>query len=90
MTTETKHNLVCQCGEVYGAPCEWSGDVADTVLVEVMPEHLRASHEAAGNKGDYPQNGAIRLRVERSCADSLVESEDGWAHIADPRNLHHL
>lgn len=27
-------------------------------IVEVMPEHLRASHRAAGNWGRYPHNGA--------------------------------
>lgn len=34
---------------------------ADLVLVERMPEHLRASHEAAGNWGQYPLNGAKRV-----------------------------
>lgn len=71
----------CECGDVYGVPCEWSGDEADTVVVEVMPECFRASHEAAGNSGAYPHNGALRIRVERSCADRLVETEAGWAVI---------
>lgn len=31
------------------------------ILVEVMPAHLRASHEAAGNPGSYPDNGAERM-----------------------------
>lgn len=29
-------------------------------LIEYMPRHLRASHEAARNDGSYPANGAIR------------------------------
>jgi hypothetical protein len=32
-------------------------------LIEYMPAHLRASHEAAGNRGYYPHNGAERVIV---------------------------
>jgi hypothetical protein len=37
----------------------------DTILslIEYMPAHLRASHEAAGNRGCYPHNGAVRVLV---------------------------
>jgi len=44
-------------------------------MVEYMPEHLRASHDAAGNRGTYPHNGAVRLRLERSCAFQLMHDE---------------
>jgi len=71
----------CECGEATGVYCEWTGPEAETVVVEYMPTDLRASHEAAGNSGRYPHNGAIRLRVERSCGELLVESEDDWAKI---------
>ncbi|MDP3768085.1 MAG: hypothetical protein Q8S13_08725, partial [Dehalococcoidia bacterium] len=42
-----------------------------------MPREHRASHEAAGasglrGAGVYPHNGAVRLRVERACADRLA------------------
>lgn len=37
----------------------------DPVIVERMPEHLRASHIAAGNWGSYPSNGAERVIMER-------------------------
>ena len=61
----------CECGEVTGVRCEWSGPREQTVVVEWMPEHLRASHEAAGNGGVYPHNGAERLRVYADCADHI-------------------
>ena len=32
-------------------------------LIEYMPAYLRASHEAAGNRGIYPHNGAERVIV---------------------------
>jgi hypothetical protein len=56
------------------------------VVVEWMPEYLRASHEAAGNSGWWPHNGAERVAVERSCADLLIEGDgdypgDQWADI---------
>lgn len=65
----TKTIIECECGEATGDRCAWSGPVEDTVLVEWMPEYLRASHEAAGNWGRYPHNGAVRLRLESSCAE---------------------
>lgn len=61
----------CACGEATGEACNWSGPRADTVVIEWMPEHLRASHEAAGNRGVYPHNGALRLRVHPDCAEML-------------------
>jgi hypothetical protein len=69
----------CECGEIYGERCEWSGPKTETVRVDVMPVHLRASHEAAGNSGRYPANGSRRLRVHSDCADRLVETEGEWA-----------
>jgi hypothetical protein len=52
-------------------------------VVEYMPEYLRASHEAAGNPGVYPHNGASRIAAELSCALDLIDSEgdSGWAAI---------
>ena len=46
----------------------------DAVVVEWMPEYLRASHEAAGNSGRYPANGALRLRVTPACAEMLTDN----------------
>lgn len=63
-----------------------AGEV-NAVVVEYMPEYLRASHEAANNRGEYPHNGAIRRTMLRSDADIEVECGEGWASIvsgADP------
>lgn len=77
-TTETA-TVQCDCGRVTGTRCAWSGPPSETVLVEWMPDYLRASHEAAGNSGSYPHNGAERIRMERSCAESIIADSDGWA-----------
>jgi hypothetical protein len=63
----------CECGEATGEQCEWTGPLSETVAIEWMPEFLRDAHQAAGNSGVYPHNGALRLRVERSCARRLAE-----------------
>lgn len=70
----------CECGEWSSVACEWSGPIADTVVVEVMPVQHRASHAAAGNNGSYPHNGAKRLRVARSCAKDLLAADGEWCH----------
>jgi hypothetical protein len=55
---------------------------SDLVLVETMPEHLRASHEAAGNHGVYPHNGA-----ERIVTYGPAVIEDQWTRIVKPATL---
>lgn len=47
-------------------------------LIERMPEHLRASHGAAGNWGTYPMNGA-----ERVCLAFVPEGieDDEYDHV---------
>lgn len=56
-------------------------------LIEYMPHYLRASHEAAGNRGVYPANGAERewIRGEVDASDL-----DDWARVVftsdDPVN----
>lgn len=73
----------CECGKAYedGEPCHWTGPRSAMVRVEVMPRQHRASHEAAGNRGQYPHNGSLRLLLERSCAERLVEYDPDWARI---------
>lgn len=73
----------CECGDCSGVRCSWVGDVGDTVVVEWMPPYLRASHEAAGNSGVYPHNGAERLIVAASCAEWMSETEAGWIQIVE-------
>jgi len=73
----------CECGDYTGERCEWTGSPDDTVVVEYMPMYLRASHEAAGGVGVYPHNGAVRIRCERSCVESIVDHDADWARIID-------
>lgn len=67
----------CQCGEWSGVACTGSAEVT----VEWMPQHLRASHVAAGNLGAYPANGARRIRVSRECADAMLETNGAWVQV---------
>lgn len=71
----------CKCGEWMGEPCCWTGPREKTVLVEYMPVHFRASHEASGNIGVYPGNGALRLRVEIGCAEMMFAEDGDWASL---------
>jgi len=73
----------CQCGEWSGELCQWSGPRSATVLVEYMPEHLRGSHIAAGDRGSHLANGSVRIRCEASCADRMVEHDGEWCEIVD-------
>lgn len=73
----------CECGRTLGVRCQWTGPRSETVVVEWMPESLRASHVAAGNRGVYPHNGAERLRVEASCADRIVTADGDWSSIVE-------
>lgn len=67
----------CECGEVSGVRCEERA----AVTVEVVPEYLRASHSAAGNAGEWPANGSLRLRVSRACATVFASEGGDWARI---------
>lgn len=66
--------MLCECGEITGVACAWYGPREGMALVEHMPESFRASHEAARTRGVYPSNGAVRLLLERTCADSLIDN----------------
>lgn len=70
--------VACECGEAMGQRCEWSGPASATVVIEWMPEWLRASHTAAGGTGRYPHNGSLRLRVSLGCAVYLAEHDGEW------------
>lgn len=80
----TGQTVRCACGEWSGVRCQWSGPREETVVVEYMPDHLRSSHEAAGNRGNrgaYPHNGARRIRVDRSCAEAMVRDDGDWCEV---------
>ena len=71
-------NVPCQCGEWSGVRCDMQAPPSEFATVEFMPEHLRASHEAAGNRGSYPCNGALRVLVSAACAAEMVEHDGEW------------
>lgn len=71
----------CACGGWSGIPCDERG-FRDAVNVEFMPEHLRASHEAAGSRGQYPYNGAERILCAPICAKKILSTDGEWAHDA--------
>lgn len=55
--------------------CENCQEAQATMTIETMPEHLRASHETACNRGVYPDNGADRMNVCVDCADVMVDGD---------------
>lgn len=81
---DAAEKVQCECGTAIGEPCQWSGPRSEMVLLEWMPEHLRDSHTAAGNHGEYPHNGAVRLRVALSCAEFLEENDSDWTTEVGP------
>ena len=46
------------------------------VVVEIMPDYLRASHRAANNFGTYPNNGAVRYSVDIITAEHLCDGDE--------------
>ena len=65
---------LCESGMSTGEWCEG----AACTRVEWMPEHLRASHDAAGNRGMYPFNGAHHFDICAACAEELT---DDWCTV---------
>lgn len=71
--------MTCQCGNYWGNSCNESiPEGADSRTVEYMPEWLRSSHEAAGNSGSYPANGAQRITVSINCIDAIMDAGDEY------------
>lgn len=58
--------------------------LSDLVLVERMPVHLRASHEAAGNRGVFPHNGSERILMHRDDAAALAADDAEWTQVLRP------
>lgn len=79
----------CRCQELVSGSehCEWSGDLSELVVVERMPDSLRASHDAAGNSGVYPHNGAERAAVQWECAARLIEADEEWCREVEVRDV---
>jgi hypothetical protein len=80
-TLDATDDVQCECGEITGERCQWSGPASETVVLEYMPPEFRASHSAARNSGTYPHNGAIRVIVAASCADELLDF--GWTDVVN-------
>ena len=68
---------------VYEIPAA-ARDLLDAVLVERMPEHLRASHEAARNAGVWPHNGSERVIMRAQDAADAVGLDPVWTEIVRP------
>lgn len=73
-------DIHCECGRVTGVACAWEGDEAETVIMHVVQEYLRDSYRALG-RGVSGTGDELVLRVERSCAQGLLETEGEWAEI---------
>jgi hypothetical protein len=73
----------CGCGEWAGDACSAMAEPAEMVLVEWMPDHLRETHRAAGNRGFYASNGAIRSAVTAACAADMERLDPEWVCILD-------
>lgn len=56
---------------------------SNLVVVETIPEYLRANHTAAGNSGVWPHNGAERVVMDRADAEELVEHDPEWSEILE-------
>jgi len=70
--------LPCECGEWWGERCYGVLNPATAATVEFMPEQYRDSHTAAGNRGQWPENGASRITVTPECADSMRGHDPLW------------
>jgi hypothetical protein len=80
--TNTNETEGCQCGEWSGVRCTGTLD-ADAVTVVFMPANLRDSHVTGRNRGAYPHNGAVRIRVHPRCAALMIESEGDWCALVE-------
>lgn len=80
-----KTEVHCECGQADGdEPCAWSGSINETTVIEYMPQSVRSSQQNAGystidEAGLWPQNGAVRLRVNVECAERFAELDAGWS-----------
>jgi len=72
----------CECGQWSGEPCDDVAPADTMVTIEVTPLWQRDSHAEAGNRGTYPANGALRIRVTCECAAWIIEADPNWARIA--------
>lgn len=88
MVAEGGDGVDSEGGSTSGSIGDWVIDpVVDDVVVEYMPEYLRSSHEAAGNSGRWPHNGATRYACSAALAEDMTEVFGNWCRVvpgADP------
>lgn len=85
ITPEQPNNppIRCECNQWSGEPCNGEGAKQSMVIMEYMPDCMRASHEAAGNRGIHPLNGSERLTVTPECAARMLEHDGDWCRVID-------
>lgn len=74
---EVPESTRCEAGEIGDGWAECQRTAA--TVVEYMPRQHRAAHEAAGNRGSWPDNGSFRVHLCRFCAGAVLETEGDWA-----------
>lgn len=62
------------------------------VVLERMPEHLKASHRAAGNWGQYPHNGAERevMTMEEALREVAGDPDEYTAIVTGAKPIDYL
>ena len=74
----TRADVSCHCGKWSGERCEWTGPESETVLVAYIPDALRGTAQAAHTRSGLERT----IRVERSCAARMVETDGEWVEAA--------
>lgn len=80
--TSPVREISCQCGKWSGVRCAWRGPITQTVLVDYVIDADRAELEEARIHEVSARHGVVRIRVERSCVDSMIELDE-WVAIVD-------
>lgn len=86
----SERHVPCQCGDITGEQCQWSGPISETVVVEYVPRDLRGTAEAAGSWAGL----SAQARVESgTCLDvvthiyddegDMTDEPDPWVLVAD-------
>lgn len=68
----------CDCGLWSGKPCvitRWK----TTVVYFLPPSHREG--RTVDDRGDFPKNGELRLRVAPECAARMVAAEGDWVEV---------
>lgn len=81
-TSKATQAVDCQCGDITGERCNWSGAREDTVVVIYVPPQDRGTVEALGGWGVGGTEVFDRsARVEISCGEAIVENGPKWHKV---------